>query len=317
MTTDTALRCLEDGPYGGVPLYLGGVRVGEVLDAPLDNYEDGWGAARIADAAVAQTAYSLSAGKLWLPGTREAFSLPIAPLNQVGQRGLDSQLFISAAHHGPFDLFPADATATYPALWNHNAANETRMVCTPDSQLIVKQGMEERAADVWATTSRIHVNRDFRFNSQPLIVAITEHKSAGGPAWPNVMFTDDRFNYAFALWCNSTLGLLSYWWHANRQQDGRGRTTIKSLETLTILDFRALSRTQLQTAQGIFNDFRELDLKPAYLADIDDNRALLDWCVVCDMLGFDETTYNAVRNLAAKWCAEPSVHGGRRRPATR
>ena len=317
MTTDTTLRRLEDGPYGGVPLYLGGVRVGEVLDAPLDNYEDGWGAARIADAAVAQTAYSLSAGKLWLPGTREAFSLPMALLNQVGQRGLDSQLFISAAHHGPFDLFPADATATYPALWNHNAANETRMVCTPDSQLIVKQGMEERAGEVWTTASRAHVNRDFRFNSQPLTAAITERVSIGGRAWPNVTFTDARLDYAFALWCNSTLGLLLYWWHANKQQTGRGITTIRALESLPVLDFRALNRTQLQTAQGIFNDFRNVDLKPAYLADIDDNRALLDWCVVCDMLGFDETTYNAVRSLAAKWCAEPSVHGGKKRPATR
>ena len=52
-------------------------------------------------------------------------------------------------------------------------------------------------------------------------------------------------------------------------------------------------------------DFRTLQLQPAYLADADSNRALL---------GFDEATYGAVRRLAAKWCAEPSVHGGQRRP---
>ena len=39
---------------------------------------------------------------------------------------------------------------------------------------------------------------------------------------------------------------------------------------------------------------------------------LLDQRVVCDLLGFDEDTYHAVRRLAAKWCAEPSVHGGKK-----
>ena len=55
---------------------------------------------------------------------------------------------------------------------------------------------------------------------------------------------------------------------------------------------------------------------PAYLADADPNRALLDRRVICDLLGFDEATYRAVRRLAQKWCAEPSVHGGKARPAS-
>ena len=89
----------------------------------------------------------------------------------------------------------------------------------------------------------------------------------GGIAWPNVIFTDERFDYPFALWCNSTLGLLSYWWHANRQQSGRGRTTIRAVESLPVLDFRTLSDEQLSTAETIFDEFRDLQLQPAYLAD--------------------------------------------------
>ena len=57
-----------------------------------------------------------------------------------------------------------------------------------------------------------------------------------------------------------------------------------------------------------------LDLMPAYLADADPNRAHLDERVICDLLGFDHHIYQAVRLLAAKWCAEPSVHGGKKRP---
>ena len=41
---------------------------------------------------------------------------------------------------------------------------------------------------------------------------------------------------------------------------------------------------------------------------------LLDRRVVCDLPGFDESIYQDVRLLAAKWCAEPSVHGGKARP---
>ncbi len=91
-------------------------------------------------------------------------------------------------------------------------------------------------------------------------------------------------------------------------------TTITASDPLTVLDFRALSDEQLAAAEGIFDEFRELDLLPAYLADADPNRALLDRRVVCDLLGFDEDVYRGVRRLAAKWCAEPSVHGGKARP---
>ena len=116
------------------------------------------------------------------------------------------------------------------------------------------------------------------------------------------------------LWCNSTLGLLSFWWRANRQHSGRGVTTISAIATLPILDLRALTDDQLTLAQEIFEEFRDKELQPAYLADADPNRALLDRRVICDLLGFDATVYQGVRHLAEKWCAEPSVHGGKARP---
>jgi len=90
--------------------------------------------------------------------------------------------------------------------------------------------------------------------------------------------------------------------------------TVTSSDSLPLLDFRELSDDQLATAEDIFNDFRERDLLPAYLADADPSRALLDRRVICDMLDFDESVYEGVRRLAAKWCAEPSVHGGKARP---
>ena len=315
IAADAELNRLEEGPYGGVPIYCGGELVGEALDAPIASYSTGWGAARMIDASLAQVAHSLSVGKLWLPAASGALELPIARLSEVGRRGLDSQMLISAAHNAPFTKHPPSPTATYPALWNHNARNETRMVCAPDSQLRVRRGMGTRAAEIWATASRVHLSRHFTFGSQPLAIAFTEYASIGGTVWPNIQFSDGRFDCAFTIWGNSTLGLLCYWWHSSRQQSSKAGMTIRAAESLPILDLRALADAQLATAQEIFDEFRELELQPAYLADADPNRALLDRRVVCDMLGFDESVYEGVRMLAAKWRSEPSVHGGKRRPA--
>ena len=144
--------------------------------------------------------------------------------------------------------------------------------------------------------------------------SITETSTIGGRAWPNVRFNQTEFDLAFAVWGNCTLGLITYWWHSNRQVSGRGAMSIRSADSLPVLDFRALTNEQLLMAQAIINEFRDKDLKPAYLADADHNRALLDRRVICDLLGFDEETYVGVRRLASKWCAEPSVHGGKPRP---
>ena len=287
---------------------------GEILTAPHDSNGGTWAAVRLSDSSLAQTAYALSDSRLWLPGASKCVELRTAPLSEVGKLGLVDRDIAGPAPRGPFDKVTSSPTATYPALWNHNATKEKRIICEPDSQMLVRRGMEQKARDVWATASRSHINRDFTFGSQPLAVAYTERESIGGRVWPNVIFDDQRLDYTFAVWGNSTLGLLSYWWHSNRQQSSKAGMTIRSAETLPILDFRALSDDQLATAKAIFDEFRELDFKPAYLADADEDRAHLDKRVICDLLGFSEDVYQAVRLLAAKWCAEPSVHGGKKRP---
>ena len=320
LTYSEPVRQIEDGPYGGTPLMVGDEYAGEMLTAPCQADGKAWSAVRLVDCSLAQTAYALADSKLWLPGSPAVLELRTAPLGVVGKLGLvDRDITgppprIGQPPRGPFAKTAASPTATYPVLWEHNAKNERQMACVADSSLRVRAGMEAKAAEVWTTASRAHLSRGFRFNSQPLAAAFTNQASLGGRTWPNVIFDDERFDYAFTVWANCSLGLLSYWWHSNRQVAGRGDITIRSAETLPVLDLRALSAEQLLTAAAIFNEFRDTELLPAYLADADPNRAFLDRRVVCDLLGFDEDTYRAVRRLAAKWCAEPSVHGGKARP---
>ena len=305
---------LEEGPFGGALAQCGDTVMGEVVDGPVDSGKNGWGIARILDASVAQTAYALSTGKLWLPGQASPLNLPVAPLGQVGVLGVHDSMLTLRTHNGPFIKGKPSRTATYPSLCNHDAKSETKMICKPDSQMRVRRGRQSRAAELWATASRAHINRDFTFGSQALAVAFTERETIGGREWPNIGFDNRQFDYALAVWGNSTLGLLAYWWHSSRQQSSKASMTRLIIPLLSTLDFRALTDAQLATAQEIFEEFRDKELLPAYLADADPNRALLDRRVVCDLLGFAESVYQGVRRLAAKWCAEPSVNGGKSRP---
>ena len=314
MVSDGHVRGLADGPYGGTRLQVGDEDSGAMLTAPRCSDGTAWGAIRLADYSLAQTAYALADSRLWLPGMPVAESLKVVRIRKLGSMGAYHLDIVGAPPRGPFSKGVASPTATYPALWNHDAHKETRMLCKPDSQLLVRAGMEGKAADVWTVAGRAHLNLDFRFNSQPLTVAITEQQCMGGRAWPNVNFPDTRYEYAFTAWCNCTLGLLLFWWHANPQVAGRAAVTVRSAEAMPVLDFRRLSDSQLATSEVIFEEFRDKDLQPAYLADADPNRALLDRYVLCDLLGFDEDVYQGVRRLAAKWSAEPSVHGGKKRP---
>ena len=306
-------RSISDGPYGGTSIMVGQQVSGELMELPVTEETSVWGTVRLLDGSVAQTAHALSQSKLWLPRSNEPIELPVTNLGEVAM-GRGWHHINIAGSSGPFDKRPWRQNADIPALWNHHADRETRLVCEPDLRLEVRKGMERRAAEAWQTASRAHMNLDFRFNSQPLAGAFTASQSIGGRAWPNILFNDSRFDYVFSLWLNCTLGLLSYWWHSSRQQSGRGITTISAIGSLPVLDFRELSDSQLATAERIFDEFRDKEFMPAYLADADPSRDLLDRRVIVDLLGFDEDTYLAVRRLAQKWCAEPSVHGGKARP---
>ena len=313
INTSEYIRQIEDGPYGGSTITIGTDTTGEMINSLVSAHGGVWGSVRMKDYSLAQTAYALSQSRLWLPARDSAVELKMTTLQNVAKLGLYDLDITGRPPQGPFTKLAPSPTATYPALWNHNARTEKQIVCEPDSQLRVRPGMEQKADRVWATASHCHINREFTFGSQPLAVAFTERKTIGGRVWPNVIFDDERHDYAFAVWGNSTLGLLSYWWHSSRQQSSKAGMAIRTADTLPVLDLRALSDEQLATAKAIFDEFRALDLKPAYLADRDANRELLDRRVVCDLLGFGAEVYEGVRLVAAKWCGEPSVHGGKSR----
>ena len=76
-------RRIEDGPYGGTALMLGDELAGEGMTASIQPDGEQWGAVRLTDLSLAQTAYALAQSKLWLPGSHSALDVKVAPLNKL------------------------------------------------------------------------------------------------------------------------------------------------------------------------------------------------------------------------------------------
>ena len=276
------------------------------------------GCAAVSDFSVARTALSLESGVLRLPGADGEVPLPIAPLAEVGRKGPIhrdiSGLDPDGRYRGPFDLAPASVGEypTYPMLWSHAAERESTLTVPPDRQGEVRPGMEESAKDTWKTASHLHFNLDFRLNSQPLAACWTDPKTIGGRAWPTVSVHDAAREEALLLWANTTLGLLLFWWRGNRQQGGRASLTGTGLENLPVFDVRALDAAQIRAASSIFADFAGERFLPANEAYRDPTRKALDEAVLLRLLNLPESTLESLDLLRLKWCAEPSVHGGKK-----
>ena len=308
---------------------IGEHHYGVILDAPLP--ESGpWPLVGILDGELAQVAWNLERGAFVPLGqlSLESIRIPVVPIGQIAGRGpYHADIYWSQSDgtpRGPFELIkPTVSPApTYPMLWAHDAKRERRLVVEPDSEGQIKAAsggltyaeLLERAARVSEKASNVHYNRDLRFNSQSLVVATTERPCIGGRAWPSVIFANPEHEYASALWCNSTLGLLMHWWVANKTQSGRGTTTVTSIPNIPTLDVRTLADEQLAAAKAAFEDLRERRFLPFDQIDEDPARAELDRRLLVDVLHLPEELSQPggpIDLLRRKLPMEPQIHGGK------
>ena len=320
------VRRLEDGPVGGTPIRVGGEHYGYLLDCPLEG-EDAWPLVGIADASLAPTAYQLERGLLFpldVPNPA-ALTIPIIDIGEIADRGPVDRDICSdtydGALRGPFELHKPAITPvpTFPILWTHDAKKERQLVVEPDSEGQIKSvpnqsDIDAKAKRIADKATRAHYNRDLRFNSQSLIVAMTERKCIGGRAWPSVIFENPAHEYAFALWCNSTLGLLLHWWTSNKTQSGRGTTTVTEIPRIPSLDVTKLSADQHAAARAAFHALQDRRFLPFDQIDEDPVRAELDRWLLVDVLGLPESLCEpggTMDLLRRKLAAEPQIHGGK------
>ncbi len=307
----------KDGSYE-----IGEERVGNWIAAELS--EGGFAGVREND--VSRFAHHLERSELVLPRMSKTVRVPLCPLFELGERGLyhmdltGTEQNSDGQPRGPFEkkLLIQGEIPTYPMLWSHDAKRETSFIVEIDSCGRPRIDCEGRALKAWQkTATRLHFNRDFQLNSQPLAACITREPSIGGTAWPNFLCENRKWERILVLWANTTPGLIGFWWMGTRQQQGRARLPISLLPTLLTLDVRKLSSEQLSKGDEIFESFTEQHFRPANEVWDDTVRQDLDRFVLIDLLELPVHILEPLDLLRKQWCAEPTVHGGKTtRPQT-
>jgi hypothetical protein len=140
----------------------------------------------------------------------------------------------------------------------------------------------------------------------------TPRKTIGGRAWLSISLSTVEQEKALALWANTSLGLLLYWWHANKQQSGRGSVGKSALQTLPVLDVMAITPKQLAEAVKLFNAVSGQMLLPLNEIDKDSVRKKLDEDFARRVLGLAApilASGGPLEVLRMKLSREPSIRG--------
>jgi len=322
------IRCLEDGPIGGTLLHFGNDVIGQAVEGPLPASE-GWNLSRIADLSLAQAAYQLANQKrVWLPGMdeSEAVGIPVTTVAAIGEIGPIHRdingTTPTGGIRGPFaieDTKPNSAP-TYPVLWAHNAKREQTMSFDGDSEGHPLKGatakeqasINSKVASIRATASHCHCNLDFRFNSQSTGMQFTPRRTIGGRAWISILLASVEQEKVLVLWANTSMGMLLHWWHANKQQPGRGSIGKSALQSLPILDVAALKAKQLKKAVQLFDAMSGKALLPLHEVDKDPVRKELDEKFARNVLGLAAPIFvsgGPLELLRMKLAREPSIRG--------
>lgn len=324
------LRRLEDGPIGGTPLYFGQDEIGQAIDA-LISQTGGWNPSRTADLSLSQAAYQLANnGRIWLPTMLETESVgvnmtTVKAVGEIGPYHADINGSTSNGDvRGPFVVSPVQkrSAPTYPVLWKHDATRETTLMFEADFQAQPRQGknakqnaiIAHKVPLIWATASHCHFNQNFQFNSQPTGMQFTKRRTIGGRAWISIRLASEEQEKALVAWANTTLGLLLHWYHANKQQSGRGNIGRTALQDLPILDVTTLTPKQLEAAVTIFDDLKRKTMLPFHELDKDPVRKELDIRFGAEVLSLPAAILQsggALELVRMKLAQEPSIRGGK------
>ncbi len=142
----------------------------------------------------------------------------------------------------------------------------------------------------------------------------TPRRTIGGRAWLSLQLSSPELEKVLVLWANTSLGMLLYWWHANKQQSGRGSIGKSQLQTLPILDVTRLTARQLRAAVELFDSMSDKDLKPLNEIDVDTVRKELDDLFAVKVLGLPREIIAAggpLDLLRLKLSQEPSIRGAK------
>ena len=309
------LEILRDHSH---PIFAGNEELGQI-SVFCPNGGEPWSHLGVlsADLAVAARRLVTEAALPDITGGKDMpLQLPITTIDSLFDVGPTHDLIghpnTATAKRGAFVLHPisrrAEARHGIRSLWKADAKTQNRLLVDPTHKL-TRWGTTEAVNKMLSQRGSLHYARNMRWTSQSLLAASTQIDSLGGRAWTTLKHPDKRVLKAFALWANSSLGLITHWTRASRTQKGRGSTQVKAIACMPAPDVRKLDSDNLSAAANKFDALCRIELRPACQAHADPVRSEIDLFVV-EMLGMPKgQAKNCVKALRELWCAEPTVHG--------
>ena len=306
-------RRLEDTALGGDIFNIGSTKIANALDCPINDEE--WEVTRLKAMSLGQIVYHLRHGTLRLQGISDAITLPICPLGEVGKVGASDPDIKQPGRRGAFELREnADGRARegYDTLYQVKKLTLQRsMRVVPDHKALIKPRNVGKAHRILREhNSRTHYHMFLRFNANSVAAHYTESPSIACGSITNLKLTDPRYDAAWTLWTNSTLGLLCHWAVAGKQQSGRGKLNLTALEHVPTLDVRKLSDEQLDAADRVFADLKNARMLPYNECRWDAWRHVLDARLLTEVIGItDSAIPYAMQTLRTMLSDEPSIAG--------
>lgn len=314
------IRQLDDDMLsGGDPLQIGDEIIGHVISAPIVQGEAGWPLSRVKDMNIVQSAHYLTNGLIRIPRQTSDIQIVMRPVSEIATLGIGTKDIRGGGGRGAFDVKKGcPDTAIYPCLWHLDSDSDSQraMLVPPDSHALPRPNSVEKVQKIMRLNGRLHYNVELRFNANALAVMFTEQDVIGVNKLPNVVFDNKIHEGAWALWCNSTLGLLCHWYQSGKQQQGRGVLSRATFDAMPTLDVRELSNEALANAERIFNQLKHKKMLPFNQMDEDSVRHELDRLLLSEVLGITEEerpdVHEGLNLLRKMLCQEPSIHGGKK-----
>ena len=302
---------------GGDRLQIGENVIGHVISASIVQSDAGWPLSCVNDMGVVQSAHCLAKGLIRIPRQTADIQLTIRCVSEIATLGIGTKDIRGGGGRGAFDIEKGCSdTAMYPCLWHVETDMQRSMIVAPNAHAQPRLNSAEKIKNIMRFNSRVHYNMELRFNANSLAVMFTEQNTIGVNKLPNVFFDNKVHEYAWTLWCNSTLGLLCHWYQSGKQQHGRGVLSRATFDAMPTLDVRQLSDETLTNAERIFNELKHQQMLPFNQMDEDPVRHELDRLLLSEVLGITESerpdVHEGLALLRKMLCQEPSIHGGKK-----
>lgn len=310
------------GKAGGAgasqPIIVGETEIGQVCVFDAGGEGAPWGPLGVTHADLAFATDALIHGRIEFLGKSMELNADMATLGDVFDVGpahpqIGHPPGTKRQSKGAFEIYkvtdPADAVGEDRLLWEAICAEQNSLVVAPTHKG-KPVADEEKCKKMRNQMSRLFYASGIQWNSQALLAAMTKHETMGGRAWIALVQkqNDIRICKAFALWANSTLGMMAHWSQGQRTQVARSTMGSNAMRRVPCPRLDKIDDSLLDFAAAEFDRLVSLQLRPTHQAHLDEARWELD-CAAVKMLGLPEDAIEVIEVLRLLWCREPTIRG--------